>query len=184
MSNKKVIDLESFGVRLREERVRLGFNQTDFAEIGGVQKDGQVKYEAGKREPGVGYIAALAEAGVDIGFLINGEVSTASSEDEIELLFYYRQLDEKSKSSVLGLADSLRPKPNEVELEFSNEEIAVITELAEKAGVSTEVMLRRMLLKGAHDFLGVFPQHLQKEKVNVDDILKKKSQTGDGNHSK
>jgi transcriptional regulator with XRE-family HTH domain len=176
MSNKKVIDLESFGARLREERVRLGFNQTDFAEIGGVQKDGQVKYEAGKREPGVGYIAALAQAGVDIGFLLNGVVSTTSSEDEIELLFYYRQLDEKSKSSVLGLADSLRPKPNEVELEFSSEEIAVITELAEKAGVSTEVMLRRMLLKGTSDFLGIPSQHLQKEKLDVDEIFRKKSQ--------
>ncbi|MBP1317784.1 helix-turn-helix transcriptional regulator [Herbaspirillum sp. 1130] len=176
MSNKKVIDLTSFGARLREERLRLGFNQTDFAEIGGVQKDGQVKYEAGKREPGIGYIALLAQAGVDVGFLISGLVSTAATDDEMELLFYYRQLDTKSKSSVLGLADSLRPMTKEVEVDFSSTEIELIKELAEKAGVSVEVMLRRMLLQGAYELAEIPPQHRQKEEVDINEALRKKSQ--------
>lgn len=176
MSNKKVIDLESFGARLRSERLRLGFNQTDFAEIGGVQKDGQVKYEAGKREPGIGYISLLAQAGVDVGFLITGLVSTASTEDEMELLFYYRQLDGKSKSSVIGLADSLRPTTHEIEVDFSGPEVELISELAEKAGVSLEVMMRRMMLQGAYEFLDIPPQHLQKEKIDPEDAMRRKAE--------
>jgi len=58
--------------RLREERERLGLVQTDMAEIGGVKKQSQINYESGKRKPDSEYLAAVAERGVDITYVLTG----------------------------------------------------------------------------------------------------------------
>lgn len=61
------------GVRLREERQRLGLNQADFAAIGGVRKLAQFNYEADKRQPDKAYLVALAARGVDVHYVLTGE---------------------------------------------------------------------------------------------------------------
>ena len=60
------------GKRLREERVRLGFNQMDFGELAGVKKNAQINYESGKRSPDAAYLSAIATAGVDILYVLTG----------------------------------------------------------------------------------------------------------------
>lgn len=60
------------GDRLKEERTRLGLNQTEFASIAGVQKNAQSKYENGERSPDSAYLAAIAAAGVDVLYIITG----------------------------------------------------------------------------------------------------------------
>jgi transcriptional regulator with XRE-family HTH domain len=64
--------MNSVGERLREERLRLGHNQSDFAEIGGVQRRAQVNYEADERSPDAGYLAAIAAQGADIQYVVTG----------------------------------------------------------------------------------------------------------------
>ena len=70
--------LISIGDRLREERERLGLNQTDFAalaEKAGVQgttRQSQSNYEKGKQMPGAPYLAAIAIAGADVQFVLTG----------------------------------------------------------------------------------------------------------------
>ena len=54
------------GERLKEERERLGFSQTEFAAVAGASKNSQYNYEKGERCPDAAYLAAVAEKGVDI----------------------------------------------------------------------------------------------------------------------
>lgn len=62
----------NFGTRLTEERKRIGLNQKDFAEIGGVTKTSQVNYESGERSPNVDYLQAIASTGVDVQYILTG----------------------------------------------------------------------------------------------------------------
>lgn len=62
----------SLGARIREERERLGLNQTDFAALAGQAKKSQVRYEADERSPDAAYLGALAKEGADITYIITG----------------------------------------------------------------------------------------------------------------
>ncbi len=65
--------------RLKEERNRLGLNQSEFAAIGGVQKGAQINYEQGKRNPDSDYLSAIAAAktkdgkSADVQYILTGE---------------------------------------------------------------------------------------------------------------
>ena len=61
-----------FGKNLRTERVRLGLNQSELAEVGRVSKATQVAYEADSTRPDAAYLARVAEAGVDVYWLLTG----------------------------------------------------------------------------------------------------------------
>lgn len=61
------------GERLREERLRLGFNQERFAAFGGVRKQAQIKYEQGERKPDADYLEGIARAGADVAYILTGQ---------------------------------------------------------------------------------------------------------------
>ena len=67
--------------RLREERVRLGLNQTDFAAIAEQGKKSQVRYEAGERSPDANYLSAIANEGADITYILTGVRAAATLQD-------------------------------------------------------------------------------------------------------
>jgi len=71
MSDKNQ-ESQTFGHRLRLERTRLKMTQSEFAVIGGVSKATQAAYEADATRPDVSYLARLAEARIDHGFLLTG----------------------------------------------------------------------------------------------------------------
>ena len=76
-SNKPLVNGEgvnkgSIGTRLKEERERLGFNQTEFGSYGGVGKKAQGNYEADERSPNTDYLKGIAKIGVDIQYVILG----------------------------------------------------------------------------------------------------------------
>ncbi|WP_070888139.1 helix-turn-helix domain-containing protein [Pseudomonas argentinensis] len=108
----------NIGDRLREERVRLGFNQADFAAVAGVAKTSQFNYEKGERSPDAEYLAAIAEKGVDVLYVIAGRRTPAAadaiSEAEADLLVCFRQLsDEEQKHTrkmISALASTAQPK--------------------------------------------------------------------------
>ncbi len=58
---------------MREERERLGFNQTDFAALGGVGRKSQFNYEEGERQPDAAYLAAISAAGADALYILTGQ---------------------------------------------------------------------------------------------------------------
>jgi transcriptional regulator with XRE-family HTH domain len=100
------IILNTFFERLKEERKRLGFNQTQFAAFGGVQKGAQVNYEAGERNPDAGYLAAIAAKGADVLWIITGEREftppQALSAEEQTLLNYFRAASSEVRRAALG----------------------------------------------------------------------------------
>lgn len=69
----------SIGERLREERSRLGLSQAQLGEIGGVQKQAQLKYEKGDRQPDALYLEAVAAAGVDVLYVLTGKPVPAAT---------------------------------------------------------------------------------------------------------
>lgn len=88
----------AFSERLREERKRLKFNQSDFGSLGGVTKKSQVAYEGGSLPPYVDYLEKISAAGVDIQYLFTGERSDmALTPEERELLWLYRKANSQLK---------------------------------------------------------------------------------------
>lgn len=67
------------GQRLKEERDRLGLSQVDFASLGGAGRKTQYNYEAGERAPDGGYLAAIAEHGADVAYILTGVRTVAAS---------------------------------------------------------------------------------------------------------
>lgn len=63
----------TFSNRLREERIRLKLNQTDFAAAGGVTKKSQVGYENDGEPAFVRYLEEIAKIGVDVRYLLTGQ---------------------------------------------------------------------------------------------------------------
>lgn len=59
-------------MRLKEERERLGLIQQQLADIGGVTKTTLFNYENG-REPSSGFLSAIAAAGADTRYILEGE---------------------------------------------------------------------------------------------------------------
>lgn len=59
--------------RIREERARLGLSQAEFAEIAGAHRKSQGNYESGERSPDAQYLAAIAEAGADVCYIVTGD---------------------------------------------------------------------------------------------------------------
>ncbi|MRA45287.1 XRE family transcriptional regulator [Acinetobacter pittii] len=63
----------TIGARLREERERLGYTQPVFAELAGTTKKSQIDYEKDLTQPKAGYLAAIAEVGADISYIVTGK---------------------------------------------------------------------------------------------------------------
>ncbi|WP_288408004.1 helix-turn-helix transcriptional regulator [uncultured Herbaspirillum sp.] len=102
--------MNTIGERLKAERTRLGFNQTEFAAVGGVQRRAQVFYEQDERRPDAGYLQAVARLGVDIQFVVTGvKSSQALTVEEEQLLAGFRNLDLMAKVRVLGVIEGAVP---------------------------------------------------------------------------
>jgi transcriptional regulator with XRE-family HTH domain len=59
--------------RLQEERQRLGLNQDEFGEFGGVKRRAQINYESGDRCPDGHYYEGISAAGADVRYIITGQ---------------------------------------------------------------------------------------------------------------
>lgn len=101
----------SAGERLREERMRLGFKQEEFAQLGGVNRNTQGSYEKNERTPDLNYLSAIAAQGVDVLFVVTGVRLMAAagslSPQESSLLGYFRQLPESEQASMVRTASAL-----------------------------------------------------------------------------
>lgn len=72
MSQEKDIK-NHIGLRLREERERLGLSQPALGEIGGVTKLTQLNYEKGKGMPDAAYLYTIHKAlGINIHYILTG----------------------------------------------------------------------------------------------------------------
>ncbi|MGN5592539.1 helix-turn-helix domain-containing protein [Stutzerimonas nitrititolerans] len=101
----------TIGERLKEERSRLGFSQTDFASLGGVGKTTQINYEKNNGSPDAKYLTAVAEIGVDVLYVVTGKrdrvTSDALAEDESTLLNHYRSMPENDRAAVRRMTSAM-----------------------------------------------------------------------------
>lgn len=111
----------SIGLRLRDERQRLDLSQTAFAEKGGVTKKTQMLYEAGERFPDAAYLAAVAQIGADIQYIVTGQrqgqgIGESAVHravlDAVDLLSLGKKLDvEQLANAVVKLCARNSPPP-------------------------------------------------------------------------
>lgn len=106
----------TIGKRLKEERERLGFNQTDLAAIGGVGRKSQFNYEDDERRADAAYLAAVAAAGVDVRYVITGlregPAPVALTAEEQVLVDGFRALDGPTRKRMMAFlysGDAPRP---------------------------------------------------------------------------
>lgn len=62
----------SIGARLKEERLRLGLSQTDFAGLAGSSKGAQLKWEKDDASPNALALNEFAKAGADVNYILTG----------------------------------------------------------------------------------------------------------------
>lgn len=72
--------MNTFGERLKQERLRLGLSQENLASVGGVQRGAQIKYEKNERLPDAGYVSSIANIGIDVQYLLTGRKKTVLEE--------------------------------------------------------------------------------------------------------
>jgi transcriptional regulator with XRE-family HTH domain len=113
----------TLGARLREERERLGLSQPAYAAIASTTKQTLFSWETGKTAPDGFQLAALADGGTDVLYVVTGERSqplppeTALPQDERALLDAYRACPPEARRHLIqsaallgaGLADTPRP---------------------------------------------------------------------------
>lgn len=108
--------MSTIGERIKEERERLGLNQTVFAEKGGVQRRAQMRYESNQRSPDGHYLSRIVGAGADVAYILTG-IRSVLAEDaepavvmdmlspkEKAMLDMFRTLDERAQYEVQVVA--------------------------------------------------------------------------------
>ena len=100
--------------RIKEERLRLGLSQEQLGAIAGVRKQAQLMYEKGDRNPDTLYLAAIAEAGADVLYILTGQRNQSMlTADEQQLLALFRAASLPVKMAAVGALQggSTSPKP-------------------------------------------------------------------------
>jgi transcriptional regulator with XRE-family HTH domain len=99
-----------FGTRLAEERKRLGLKQAEFAALVGTDVPKQSLYENDRRELRADYLARLADARVDVVYVLTGQRMEGAwlSDGASELLNAYLCLPEDLQQALLALSSGLR----------------------------------------------------------------------------
>lgn len=64
--------MSTIGIRLRQERVRVGLTQRQLGLLGGVAANTQGFYEKDKRSPRADYLSKILAAGVDVVYILTG----------------------------------------------------------------------------------------------------------------
>ena len=103
--------MSGIGVRLRQERERLGLSQKTFGEIGGVEANAQGKYENGDRAPKADYLSRVAARGVDVLYVLTGSPTPTLidnlSQIEEKVLISYRILHKEDQDAIRRLTTTL-----------------------------------------------------------------------------
>jgi len=130
--------MSTFCERLKEERNRIGLNQTELGEFGGVKKQAQLKYEKGERFPDSNYLEKIAKAGVDVSYVVTGvssqqDLAPSLAPDEQMLLDSYRSMSMSKRKAVLASmligdapeAEVSKPKAKEPETKTNSGSLSV-----------------------------------------------------------
>ena len=98
-----------FGARLAEERKRLGLKQAEFASLVGTDVPKQSLYENDRRELRADYLARLAAAHVDVGYVLTAKRSEGAwlGEEASQLLSAFIALPPDLQEALLRFVGDL-----------------------------------------------------------------------------
>jgi len=103
--------MKKIGLRLKQERQKLGMTQGALANIGGVQANAQGKYERGVRSPNAVYLAQLASLGVDVLYVVTGRRAAPHLSDsrisDLDFLEQLSMLSARERKAVIDLMSCL-----------------------------------------------------------------------------
>jgi transcriptional regulator with XRE-family HTH domain len=104
--------------RLKEERLRLGFNQPDFAGLAGRTKKTLIDYEKGATSPDAKFLAAIAAAGADVQYILTGTRTPSQTTGpltprEAALLDNYRNIEDENDKKLIERTTLLVAKAEE-----------------------------------------------------------------------
>jgi len=153
-----------FGHRLKAERERLGFNQTDFASAAGVVLHTQIKYEKNQSSPSIEYWQNVVTIGVDVGYVIANQTTPHIEEVVAQLK---KQQSMKPVSISIGgikipnkIDYGIRLKEQRIDFKLTQPELAEIggvtrtTQLSyEKSRTSPPVSYWEKLYKKGFDII-------------------------------
>jgi transcriptional regulator with XRE-family HTH domain len=119
MSMKKNKKIPGVGIRITQERKRLGYSQAALSAKLGKATLTQISYESDETRPDADYFFSLDELGADIYYIITGrQLEALKEDDERQLLADFRSFDEREKTIMLNLFHDM------TQSEVSNKKIA------------------------------------------------------------
>ncbi|HHA2409297.1 TPA: helix-turn-helix domain-containing protein [Stenotrophomonas maltophilia] len=98
----------SVGLRLKEERKRLGLTQEAMGVACGVTKRTQIFYETDSVGASAAYLAAAHELGADVAYVLSG-TRERLSEADAELLSAWRNATASARSAVMAALRGVAP---------------------------------------------------------------------------
>ena len=115
--------MTSIGMRLREERVRLGFSQTELGDIAGITKNTQMLYESEKRIPKADYLSALDAVGVNTHYVLTGNRSISSNVEVFDSSEGMASIPMYDIEAAAGAGRSFEGEPIKTTLQFPLSEL-------------------------------------------------------------
>ena len=101
-------NLTNLGLRLKQERERLGLTQDDVSDMGDVSRRTVAAWERGEQSPNGAFLALAAERGFDVLFILTNirrpPQEGSLSEAAATLLQNYENADANGRSLVEGVA--------------------------------------------------------------------------------
>ena len=92
------------GERIKEERERLGFNQSDFAALAGATRKTLFNWESGAASPNAEALAAWAREGLDVLYVVTGQHSQGLPPDQQVLVSAYQRCTAEGKHHLIQTA--------------------------------------------------------------------------------
>lgn len=97
----------SIGKRLKEARIAARYRtQGDLADAIGIKRESQNRFESGRQTPGGDYLAKVAEAGLDVVFILTGNAAALSPEEKA-LLNNYRAACAEQRAKLMKVSSAL-----------------------------------------------------------------------------
>lgn len=110
---------KDIGLRLKEERERMGLSQVAMGEIANVKKLTQLNYEKGERFPDALYLSTLANFGLDVLYVITGiRAAQNLSVDEQDLINKFRSASLAIKAATIGALEAGTAQQNSTQQVF------------------------------------------------------------------
>ena len=112
----------SLGARLKEERKRLGFNQSEFAELVGSSYKSQLRWEKDESSPSADALNIWAGIGLDVLYVVTGQRNAdlpsrlnipKMSQEKQELMDAFDNMSPEQRRAILEVGKVLvQPKPS------------------------------------------------------------------------